>query len=644
MNPMDLSRFEKLKTLGNLPSPKGVALAIMRLTQKEDASMAELARIIKPDPAFVGRLIKAANSVNANPGRPVVSVQEALVVLGMPAVRNMALGFSLLSQYREGACRGFDYARFWSSSLACGIALQALTLRTRAAQAEEAFSVGLLARIGELALATLYPAEYAEVLRSAAKGRQTRLAELEADRFAIDHRALTAAMLADWGLPKIYCESVRGHELCDEALFRQDSREYILQQSLGLSRQIADICTAAEAERAAFMPRFEELGGRLPLGEDDLRPLCDGIVRDWQEWASILGVAAMEVPGFESLAESGGAQESAGSEPQAQADAPSRLRVLVVDDDRSVRLALRALLEADGYAVAEAANGQEGLRAMTEVQPHMLVTDRVMPGMDGMELTRTLRGTRLGRDLYIMMLTTLDDEERLLEGFQAGVDDYLAKPLNQRMILARLRAGQRIVRLHEERERDREALRRYAAELTISNRRLEALALTDVLTGLPNRRHAMERIEQAWAASTRSLRPLACMVIDLDLFKQVNDIYGHDVGDAYLKQVAAAIRSAVRAHDVVCRTGGDEFQAICPDTDLQSALACAERVRSAVEVAPVVVGARRLKARLSIGVAEREVSMPNVDALIKRADEGVYLAKQQGRNRVASPQSSRTHD
>ncbi len=640
MNPMDLSKFEKLKALGNLPSPKGVALAIMRLTQKEDASMAELARIIKPDPAFVGRLIKAANSVNANPGRSVVSVQEALVVLGMPAVRNLALGFSLLSQHKEGGCRGFDYPRFWASSLACGIALQALTLRTRVAQAEEAFSVGLLARVGELALATLYAGEYSDVLRIASNVGQAGLVDLERERFALDHRYLTAAMLTDWGLPRIYCDSVRGHELCEEALFQVGSREYVLQQSLGLSRLIADICTAAEAERAALMPRLHALGERIADASDDLTQLCDNVVREWREWAAILGVAIQAAPSFEALAQSALAQDAAANDPPPES--ASRLRVLVVDDDRSIRLALRTLLEGDGYEVSEAADGREGLRVALDAQPHMLVTDRVMPHVDGMEMIRTLRGTRLGRDLYILMLTTLDEEDRLVEGFQAGADDYLAKPLNPRMILARLRAGQRIVRLIEERERDREELRRFATELSISNRRLEEMALTDVLTGLPNRRHAMARIEQEWAASMRSRRPLACMVIDLDQFKQVNDIYGHDVGDAYLTQVASAIRGAVRTHDVVSRTGGDEFQVICPDTDLQAALACAERIRRAVEQSPIVAGARRLKACMSAGVAEREVSMPNADALIKRADEGVYLAKQQGRNRVASPQSRAT--
>jgi diguanylate cyclase (GGDEF)-like protein len=640
MNPMDISKYEKLKALGNLPTPKGVALAIMRLTQKEDASMAELARIIKSDPAFVGRLVKAANAVNANPGRPVVSVQETLVVLGMPAVRNLALGFSLLSQYRDGACKGFDYANFWTASLACGIALQALTLRTRAAQAEEAFSVGLLARVGELALATLYAEDYSDLLRSASKSRQVDLASLESQRFAINHRDLAAAMLADWGLPGIYCESVRAHESCDADVFREGSREYKLTQSLALSRLIADICLAADAERAAYMPRLFVMGARLSIEDDDLTQLCDGVVREWREWASILGVAAPRVGGFNELARS--PAEPARTTPE-QETPPLRLRALVVDADHAVRLALRAMLEEDGYEVAEAADGQEGLRVALEIQPHMLLTDRAMPHLDGIGMTRTLRATRLGRDMYILMLTTLDEADKLVEGFQAGVDDYLVQPFDQRMLLARLRAGQRIVHLHEERERDREELRRFAAELSISNRRLEEMALTDVLTGLPNRRYAMERFEQEWAAGVRNGRPLAFMVIDLDQFKQVNDDHGHDVGDAYLQQVAAAIRGAVRRQDVVCRTGGDEFQVICPDTGLEAALGCAERIRRAVEQTTVEVGPRQLKACMSAGVAARDPSMADVDALIKLADEGVYLAKRQGRNRVASAQQVATH-
>jgi diguanylate cyclase (GGDEF)-like protein len=637
MIPMDLSKFEKLKASGNLPSPKGVALAIMRLTQKEDASMAELARIIKSDPAFVGRLIKAANSVNANPGRPVVSVQEALVVLGMPAVRNLALGFSLLSQYKQGACKGFDYPHFWTASLACGIALQELTLRTRAAQAEEAFSVGLLARVGELALATLYPEDYSAVLRVASKTRQSDLAGLETERFAMDHRDLTVAMLSDWGLPKIFCNIVHDHEQCDETAFARSSREYALVQSLALSRLIADICIADEAGRAAVMPRLFVLGARLSIENGDLIQLCDGVVAEWREWASILSVASPPLPSFDELASSTTAETPA--EAGAKAAGPPCLRVLVADAEQAIRASVRATLEQDGYQVVEAADGQEALRLALEVQPHVLVVARSLSQPDGLEVTRALRETRLGRGMYILMLTAHESGETLARGFEIGVDDYLAKPIEPRLLAARLRASRRIVHLHQEIEHDREELRRFAAELSISNRRLQEAALTDDLTGLPNRRHAMAHMEQEWAASSRSKRPLACMVIDLDQFKQVNDANGHDIGDAYLKQVAAAVRGAVRSQDVVCRTGGDEFLVICPDTPLQAALACAERIRRAVEQTPVKVGDQCLKACMSAGVAVREASMANADALIKRADEGVYLAKQQGGNRVASPQS-----
>src|SRR4051812_23495766 len=154
--PIDSAHFEQLKATGDLPSPKGVALAIMRLTAQADVSMAELARIIRTDPAFVGRLIRAANGVIGYGRRPIASVQDALTVLGMPAVRTMALGFSLLTNYKSGACASFDYARYWSSSLVAAVAAQAVCLRTRVAAPDETYCLGLLARVGELALATLY--------------------------------------------------------------------------------------------------------------------------------------------------------------------------------------------------------------------------------------------------------------------------------------------------------------------------------------------------------------------------------------------------------------------------------------------------------------------------------------------------------
>lgn len=641
MSSLDLTRFEHLKASGDLPSPKGVALAIIRLTQRTDVSLAELARIIKTDPAFVGRLIKAANTGNHG-RRPVASVPEALAVMGLPAVRTLALGFSLLSSYRQGACSSFDYPGFWSKSLVTAIGMQALARQLRCTQPEEAFCLGLLSRVGELALATLYPDEYARVLDQSLTERAVTLVALERNAFATDHSELTAAMLADWGLPKLFSDVAFHGEDREEGAFPEGSRAWLMVQTLAVSHHIATICTAAEHMRSALMPRLFLLGARLQTDSETLTAMCDQIVQSWREWGVLLDLATCEVPPFDDLARAPSApQVLPAPEIQeiARADAmPNRLRVLVADDDASMRAVLKSMLTHAGHDVVLAASGREALELSLEVQPHIMITDWLMPEMNGIELIQALRQTRVGRGMYMLLLTGLGDEDKLVEAFEAGVDDYMAKPLNQRVLTARLRAGQRVVRLQQEMERDREEMRRFAAELAVTNRRLHEVALTDSLTGFPNRRYAMDRLAEEWAAARRHKRELALMIIDVDEFKSVNDTYGHDVGDLVLRQVSAAIREGLRAHDVVARMGGDEFIAICPDTGVGHALGCAERVRQSVAAVLVRTGMLQLKVSVSIGVAEQTADMAGPDALMKLADQGLYLAKQRGRNRVAATQ------
>ena len=132
-SPIDLSQYKQLKATGHLPSPTGAALAIIRQTQRDNAKIADIVYAVKGDPAFVGRLIKASNSVQVGAHRPIASIQDALMVLGIPAVRGLALSFSLLSEYRDGKCAEFDHPAFWSHSLVCAVAFQALAARLRAA-------------------------------------------------------------------------------------------------------------------------------------------------------------------------------------------------------------------------------------------------------------------------------------------------------------------------------------------------------------------------------------------------------------------------------------------------------------------------------------------------------------------------------
>ncbi len=626
MNLIDLTKFEQLKATGDLPSPKGAALAIIRLTQREDVPLAELTHAIRTDPAFSGRLIKAANGVNGIGRRPIVSIQNALTVLGVPGVRSLALGFSLISSYRGGNCENFDYQRFWSHSLVCGIALQALTVSAHVSQPEETFSVGLLARVGELALATLFPERYSDILERLKSERDSVLFDLEQEAFVLTHNVLSASLLLDWGLPKIYCEPVSCHETLEALPFEAGSRQYKLTHLLALADVIADVCLAPQNERRQLLPRLSHLGTILGFEADALNKLCDQVAQDWRDWGALLKVGTAPVPTFEEL-----------SLPPEDAHAGG-LRVLLVDDDQAARAQLRSMLVEGGHEVFEAVDGRQAFEAVLELCPQMMVLARQLPGMDGIELTRALRQTRAGRGIYVLLLTPSDDEDELIEVLESGANDFMVKPLKPRVLTARLSAAQRVIRLQQELEGDREEIRHIAAELEVSNRRLQEVALTDMLTAFPNRRYAIERIEQEWASAQRSHRPLAVMVIDVDDFKRINDAHGHDVGDEVLRQVAAALKSGVRVQDVVCRFGGDEFLVICPDTTLEAAQACAERMRRAVEAVTIGAGTAAKSGTISVGVAVREAGMADFDALIKCADQGVFLAKERGRNRVAATQ------
>lgn len=173
-----------------------------------------------------------------------------------------------------------------------------------------------------------------------------------------------------------------------------------------------------------------------------------------------------------------------------------------------------------------------------------------------------------------------------------------------------------------------------------ANQMLETIALTDVLTGLPNRRQAMASMAQAWAQSERDGSALSCMMIDADGFKQANDRYGHDAGDEVLRQLSARLRASVRANDLVCRLGGDEFLIICSGTPLEGALQLAESTRQKVAELKVELSGGAWLGSISIGVATKVDGLQDGDALLKLADEGLYSAKRQGRNRVACGNTS----
>jgi diguanylate cyclase (GGDEF)-like protein len=648
---INLTRFAQIKATGHLPSPRGVALAVMRMAQDESASLGDMARVIKGDPAFVGRLIKAANGMLLRQ-RAIVSVQEALMVVGLPAVRSMALGFSLLSNYRKGACPGFDYMRFWASSLIMAIAMQVLCGRTRIGATDELFSVGLLARIGELALATVYPAKYGRLLIEAARVPDADFMALERQALAMTHAELGMTMLVDWGIPAVYTGPVRYYERPEEAPFTgAEGRETGVMQSLILARHVADICLGNLDGQQPLMDKALRLAAHLGCAREDFVNDCNEIVRLWAEWNKMLQLGIdQELPLFETLSRRDAEKTitglesrlpGVGIETKPPVSPPPDLRAMLVEGNPLECTRLVQALSDIGVQPFECPGLNSVMEQVLDVQPHMLVLGGNDDPARVALLIKTLRSSRIGRNIYILLLLSSDDESHMTT-IEAGVDDFFFKPAGMRMLLARLNAARRIVQLYQDLEHERLELRHFAADLAISNRCLQEAALSDALTGLPNRRYAHERIQQEWSAAYRSARALACMVIDIDDFKQINDVYGHDVGDMVLRHTADALRQALRTQDVICRTGGDEFLVICPETSIEEVLSCGERLRKEIDCLALNNESDVLHLSVSVGVAVRDETMSSAGDLIKRADRAVFLAKRRGRNRVVSSADGET--
>ena len=308
-------------------------------------------------------------------------------------------------------------------------------------------------------------------------------------------------------------------------------------------------------------------------------------------------------------------------------------RVLLVDDDSMMLGLIAHHLRREGYEVLTAGSSSEGLAAALEHHPQIVITDWMMPGMSGIELCRSLRRSKTGAKMYVLLVTARGEDEQIV-GLRRGADDYVVKPFNPRILIARVRAGARMIQLRERIEQSERSRLRQVAELGIMTRRLRAAALTDQLTDLPNRRYAMKRLKQEWEAARWTGRPLSVIMCDVDHFKRVNDEHGHDTGDAVLREVARVLRSSGRASDVLCRLGGEEFIVINTATDVATTERVAERLREAVARLTIDHGTYRGGVTLSLGIAQMLPGMDGTDELIKAADEALYAAKAKGRNRT----------
>lgn len=302
---------------------------------------------------------------------------------------------------------------------------------------------------------------------------------------------------------------------------------------------------------------------------------------------------------------------------------PGKTPILIAEDDRMFRVLLQSWLEDRGYQVSIAENGQQAWEMLQlEQAPKLVILDWMMPGMCGPEICRQLRARSDLQYRYILLLTARSDKQDLVAGLEAGADDYLSKPFDALELHARLKVGRRILDLQEQLLAAQEALRFEATH--------------DFLTGVWNGAAILQALDREIERAARMQTALGVMMLDLDNFKQVNDVHGHLAGDEVLRASARRIAEGVRVYDLVGRYGGEEFLVLAPGCIASALQQLAERVRASL-AEPINSSAGLIRISASIGIVGAELGQPSVlnsRALVQAADQAMYQAKGKGKNRV----------
>jgi two-component system cell cycle response regulator len=297
-------------------------------------------------------------------------------------------------------------------------------------------------------------------------------------------------------------------------------------------------------------------------------------------------------------------------------------RILIVDDRASSYERMAATLQTE-HQVDREADPNEALFHAAERNYDLIIVSLGLDKFDALRLCSQVRSLERTRNLPILAIADADNHARLVRGLEIGINDYLTRPIDKNELLARVRTQIR--------------KKRYTERLRDNVQQSIEMAITDALTGLYNRRymesHLVTLIEQA----TGRGKPLTVLVIDIDYFKSVNDGHGHDAGDDVLREFALRLRKSIRGIDLACRYGGEEFVVVMPETDIAVATMVAERLRRriATEPFPIQQGVRTVEVTISIGIAALGGSSDSAAGVLKRADQALYRAKRDGRNRVA---------
>jgi diguanylate cyclase (GGDEF)-like protein len=299
--------------------------------------------------------------------------------------------------------------------------------------------------------------------------------------------------------------------------------------------------------------------------------------------------------------------------------------ILIAEDNPVSRELLERHLIKAGYGVVSVENGRQAMEQFDEMFFPIVLSDWMMPEMDGLELCRSLRKHDYPGYVYIILLTGKDSQEDIIAGLEAGADDYLTKPFNKPELIARLNTGKRILELER--------------SLKEANEEIRILSITDPLTGCYNRGYMSERLVQEIKRSKKIRHLLSVVLCDIDHFKSINDTYGHQAGDQVLKDFVQCITGMSRnGVDWLARYGGEEFLLVLPETDIKNAGLLAERIRKEISKKATKIQKGEIRITASFGVAgfdpAEDDKLISPESLIRLADKSLYQAKQEGRNRV----------
>lgn len=298
-----------------------------------------------------------------------------------------------------------------------------------------------------------------------------------------------------------------------------------------------------------------------------------------------------------------------------------KLQILVVDDSPFYRKLVEQSLLKEPYRVLFANDGREALRLIAKHSPSVVITDWSMPDLCGLELCKRIRSEFHQNYVYLILVTGNTEKEHVIEGLAGGADDYLTKPFHPGELVARVGVGRRMIELHR--------------QIEAKNRQLEELALTDPLTGLPNRRAVDVWAGRQFSAAARHDFPLWLVMADLDRFKCINDTYGHEAGDEVIRGFAEVLKANTRQSNMCARMGGEEFMLILTHVEKEQARIAVERTRVRFEKQEFEFQGKKIRCSASFGIAGfRGSPAPEFNELVSRADAALYAAKNKGRNRL----------